>query len=134
MRNFILFTLAIFVFIGCSHNTPAPKSQSKPVVQKLIKSHIKGVITQLTYQDARYCYTIVSNDTSNAKLSSAKFCSDRYYHDKGDLVYATFIGDRLESMLLIRDGGLRSNVVKPTLKKKNIKTKIKVPKEEKINF
>lgn len=43
----------------------------------------------------------------NHKLNKANFCANRYYYDKGDLVYATFYADKLIDMLLIKEGGSR---------------------------
>ena len=144
MSKFYIFTmtLAVFALTGCSFfENQAPKKQAPCTQQKPAKSAIKGFIKELHYEDSKYCYTIIASDTKNAKLPSANFCSTRYYYDKGDLVYATFIGKQLESMLLIREGSSRgsfSGIKKPqndiVIKKKNIKTNIEIPKEEKITF
>lgn len=110
-------TLAVFALTGCSFfENQAPKKQAPRTQQKPVKSAIKGFIKELHYEDSKYCYTIIASDTKNAKLPSANFCSTRYYYDKGDLVYATFIGKQLESMLLIREGSSRgsfSGIKKP---------------------
>ncbi|MCD8213006.1 MAG: hypothetical protein LUC34_02960 [Campylobacter sp.] len=144
MSKFYLILLAfvLLIFSGCSFfESPSPKRQTEQVRQKSYKSAIKGFIKELYYHDSKYCYTIVATDTKNAKLSNANFCSNRYFYDKGDLVYATFIGNQLESMLLISEGspkGSLSGIKKPQntviMKKKNIKTNIEIPKEEKITF
>lgn len=144
MKFYFAVPLAALIFTGCalfdrprlSAPKPAPVAQSKP-----LKSSIKGFVKELAYKDDKYCYTIVATDTANAKLQSANFCSSRYYYDRGDLVYATFVGDRLEGMLLIREGSSRggvSGIAKPqnnvVRTKKNIKTNIALPKEERISF
>ena len=83
----------------------------------------------------------MASDTKNHKLNKANFCANRYYYDKGDLVYATFYADKLIDMLLIKEGGssgLYNGIKKPQneviIKRKNVKTNIEVPKEEKISF
>lgn len=126
----------VFLLSGCTFfwEKPAPKMQKQVVKkQNLVKKRtaIKGVITELLYKDERYCYTIISTDMTNAKLPSAQFCSPKFYHDKGDLVYATFFGNDVESMLLIRQKSEQKSV---KMGKKPTKTNIAPPKEEKISF
>ena len=145
MKAKILLSLAIAtMFLGCSFfddNQPIPKKPKQAVKVAPTKSSIKGFIKEVTYKDSKYCYEIVASDTKNNKLNKANFCANRYYHDKGDLVYATFYADKLVDMLLIKEGssrGLYNGIKKPqnevVVKRKNIKTNIEVPKEEKISF
>lgn len=105
------------------------KEQIKPKIEP--KQAIKGVISELSYQDELYCYTIIATDTTNYKLKSANFCLPKFLHSKGDLVYATFSAKRLESMLLIKEAN-----TKTAIKRKNrpTKTDITPAKEIKINF
>ena len=145
MKAKILLSLATAtMFLGCSFfddNQPIPKKPKQAVKVTPTKSSIKGFIKEVTYKDQKYCYEIVASDTKNNKLNKANFCANRYYHDKGDLVYATFYADKLVDMLLIKEGssrGLYNGIRKPqnevVVKRKNIKTNIEVPKEEKISF
>ena len=106
MKAKILFPLAVAtMFLGCSFFDDNPPVRKQP--------------------------------RQAAKTAPAK----RYYYDKGDLVYATFYADKLIDMLLIKEGGSRgayNGIRKPqnevVVKRKNIKTNIDVPKEEKISF
>ncbi|MBE3606521.1 hypothetical protein CCAL13119_06065 [Campylobacter sp. RM13119] len=141
MFKILISIFVVFALGGCSFFYKQPSKPKNIVVQKPAKSSIKGFIKDLTYEDGGYCYTIIAVDTKNSKLPSANFCANKYYYDKGDLVYATFVGRSLESMLLIREGsssGKISGIKKPqntiNTNRKNIKTKIEVPKEEHISF
>lgn len=133
MIKLAIVSVALLCFGGCGQQ-PKIKSVPQPqIAQKPLKSAIKGIITELTYTNDQYCYTIVASDTTNAKLPNANFCGTKFYHNKGDLVYATFVGDKIESMLLIREAVKTSpKAVQKT--RKNIKTKIEVPQEQSINF
>jgi len=112
MKAKILLALAIAtMFLGCSFfddNQPILKKPKQAVKATPTKSSIKGFIKEVTYKDSKYCYEIVASDTKNNKLNKANFCANRYYHDKGDLVYATFYADKLIDMLLIKEGGSSS--------------------------
>ncbi|CAD7289149.1 hypothetical protein [Campylobacter suis] len=130
----LLFIVCAFLLNGCVFQKEQVKPAPPVAIKKPpIKSAIKGIITELAYVDGRYCYKITSTDTTNAKLPKAEFCSVKFYHNKGDLVYATLIDDSLENMMLIREAKESTPVVKSG-SKKNIKTKISVPKEESISF
>ena len=122
MKAKILLPLATTImFLGCSffEDNPPVRKQPRQVMQNTpAKSSIKGFIKEVTYKD-----------------------SNRYYYDKGDLVYATFYADKLIDMLLVKEGGssgLYNGIKKPqnevVIKRKNVKTNIEVPKEEKISF
>ena len=145
MKAKILLPLAVAtMFLGCSFfddNPPVRKQPRQATKTIPAKSSIKGFIKDVSYKDSKYCYEIVASDVKNHKLNKANFCANRYYYDKGDLVYATFYTDRLIDMLLIKEGGSRgayNGIRKPqnevVVKRKNIKTNIEVPKEEKISF
>lgn len=147
MKAKILLPLALataIMFLGCSffEDNPPVRKQPRQVMQNTpVKSSIKGFIKEVTYKDSKYCYEIVASDIKNHKLNKANFCANRYYYDKGDLVYATFYADKLIDMLLIKEGGssgLYNGIKKPqnevVIKRKNVKTNIEVPKEEKISF
>ena len=145
MKAKILLPLATAImFFGCSffEDNPPVRKQPRQVMQNTpVKSSIKGFIKEVTYKDSKYCYEIVASDIKNHKLNKANFCANRYYYDKGDLVYATFYADKLIDMLLIKEGGssgLYNGIKKPQneviIKRKNVKTNIEVPKEEKISF
>ncbi|WP_149719305.1 hypothetical protein [Campylobacter concisus] len=145
MKAKILLPLATAImFLGCSffEDNPPVRKQPRQVMQNTpAKSSIKGFIKEVTYKDSKYCYEIVASDTKNHKLNKANFCANKYYYDKGDLVYATFYVDKLIDMLLIKEGGssgLYNGIKKPQneviIKRKNVKTNIEVPKEEKISF
>lgn len=144
MKAKILLPFVASIFFGCSFfdNNPPVRKQPKQMAQSTpIESSIKGFIKEVTYKDSKYCYEIVASDVKNNKLNKASFCANRYCYDKGDLVYATFYADKLVDMLLIKEGssrGLYNGIRKPqndvVTKRKNIKTNIEVPKEEKISF
>ena len=132
------------MFLGCSFfddNPPVRKQPRQAAKTTPAKSSIKGFIKDVSYKDSKYCYEIVASDTKNNKLNKANFCANRYYYDKGDLVYATFYADKLVDMILIKEGGSRgltNGIRKPQneviIKRKSIKTNIEVPKEEKSSF
>lgn len=144
MKFYLLAPLVLLAFSGCAFFrqpalAPIPKTQ--PVAApKPVKTAIKGYIKELTYVNEKYCYVIIASDTSHAKLKNANFCANRHYYDKGDLVYATFIGERLDSMILIREasaarsGGVKKPSTSVIRARKSIKTNIALPKEEKISF
>ena len=133
MKFYVLLAAAL-VFGGCAFNKPRQvvKKPAPAQVAKSPRSSIKGFIKEVNYKDDKYCYVIVGSDTANDKLKSANFCAARYYYDRGE---------RLESMLLIREGSSRggvSGIAKPRndviRSNRNIKTKIALPKEESIHF
>lgn len=136
--RFKIFT-AIFVLVflsGCRffwepklQKITPQKEQVKPKPE--LKQAIKGVISELVYQDELYCYTITATDTANYKLKSANFCSPKFWHNKGDLIYATFTGNRLESMLLIKEANTKTAIKRKTAP---TKTGINPAKEIKISF
>ena len=145
MKAKILLPLAVTsMFLGCSFfddNPPVRKQPRQAAKTTPAKSSIKGFIKDVSYKDSKYCYEIVASDTKNNKLNKANFCANRYYYDKGDLVYATFYADKLVDMILIKEGGSRgltNGIRNPQneviIKRKSIKTNIEVPKEEKISF
>ncbi|CAD7286845.1 hypothetical protein LMG7974_00113 [Campylobacter majalis] len=123
--------LVAILFSGCFYEPKTP-TKINQITKPPIKTAIKGIITELSYNLDGYCYHIVSTDTSNAKLENIKFCSPKFYYHKGDLVYATFLNNKIQSMLLIKEAKNSQQIVKNG--KKNIKSNIITPKEEKISF
>ncbi len=133
MFKYLSVLILCIIFSGCAFlNTKTQPPQKKIVVKKVKKmSAIKGYITELSYDGGKYCYKIVATDTSNLKLSNADFCSTKFYHNKGDLVYATFYGNDIKEMLLIRSKIEEKKIKRAFKNRKNI---ISVPREEKISF
>lgn len=123
----------IFGFSGCRFFWEQKDILQKPIInsKQHTKSAIKGIITDLVYQNGLYCYVIKATDTSNFKLESASFCSNKYHHNKGDLVYATFVGQNLQSMLLINSAKKQDTIKRG---KKPKKINISPAKEINIKF
>lgn len=147
LSAFLIITL---FFSGCAEifGTQKPTPPKTVVKQPQIPAKngiIKGVITDLTYSDNGWCYDISSVDTTNSKLNSGKFCSDKHYFSTNDLIYATIVNNRIKSMDLIRSNNTKSQKTYRNLDsakiqkspanrisgKKNI---VEVPKTEKISF
>lgn len=133
--KYFLPILLIFTLSGCRFFWEpvyiSQKTAPNPAEKRQTKSAIKGIIKDIVYKNSMYCYTITATDTSNLKLKNANFCVSKYYHNKGDLVYATFIDNKLDSMLLISE---KKQTNKTIYRKKTIKTKIPPPKEIDIKF
>ncbi|MCR4941556.1 MAG: hypothetical protein K5978_02015 [Campylobacter sp.] len=137
MRLKSLSLCLCLTFSGCFFY-PEPVTQ-KPVQNKVqtkqvSKIAIKGKLTSLVYNGKHYCYTIVSTDTTYAKLPKAEFCSPRQYANEGDLVFASFVDKKLEKIYVIFEAKKKSQerIIKST--KREIKKDIEVPQNENISF
>ena len=101
---------------GCSSKAPEPStlktyanenSETNPRLSKLVgKNYVKGVITSLKRDSTgtTWNYVIDGIDTSNGKLPYVNFNHKTVLANEGDLVHASFDGNRLTEMLVIRAG------------------------------
>lgn len=101
---------------GCAPRAPEPStlktyasenSQTNPKLSKLVgKNYIKGIITALNHESNAqvWNYVIEGIDTTNGKLPYVNFNHKTVLANEGDLVYASFDGNRLTEMLVIKAG------------------------------
>lgn len=166
MRLSFLFA-SLIVMQGCAAKTtaPAPEANTQnlskeqpasyetknPKLSNLAgKNYIKGIVTGL-HRDSSgqtWNYVIEGIDTTNGKLPYVNFNNKTVLANEGDLVHASFDGNKLTQMLVIKEGffknGKRQEVV-PAPKKSNLGEKsagkrdkahqiLAVPQEESIRL
>ncbi len=135
IRVFIGFFIAS-VFVGCTTTNqnnvtyeeykPQKRVKQVPSKQKVatikkeapITGSIKGTITKLTFSEGFRNYEVKSRDTSNQKLSIAKFTHTKKVAKKGDFVYVIIENGKLKESYLIKKANYKSKTVKKTHKKK----------------
>lgn len=147
LRVFNFIFLAIFAS-GCAiFNPPAKPRPAKPAQAikhqpPLPSGSIKGIVSNLTYEENGYCYQITATDLSNAKLPSGKYCSDKFNAQIGDLIYAGVRNGKISSLLIINQSkpqNFKKKTTQPLIKtdkKRDIskKSQINLPKTESISF
>ena len=128
------------VFVGCTTASnsnviyevykPEKSVNQVPSKQRKIKKvvttgkefptngNIKGNVTKLTFSEGIWSYEVKSSDTSNQKLSIAKFTHTKRVARKGDYVYVIIKNDKLKESYLIKKANYKSEVVKKVYKKK----------------
>ena len=119
----------VSVFIGCTTNkNNVTYEEYKP--QKSIKEavtikkemptsgSIKGSITELTFSEGFWNYEVKSTDTTNQKLSMAKFSHVKKVAKKGDFVYVIIENGKLKEIYLIKKANYKTRTVKKNHKKK----------------
>ncbi|HIP30961.1 MAG TPA: hypothetical protein EYG93_09180 [Sulfurospirillum arcachonense] len=128
------------VFVGCTTTNknnviyeeykPEKSVKQVPNKQRTIKKvatiekevptngSIKGNVTKLTFSDGIWNYEVKSRDTSNQKLSIAKFTHRKKVAKKGDFVYVIIENGKLKESYLIKKANYKSKRVKKTHKKK----------------
>ena len=100
------------------------KKEKYKVKKTSLNGSIKGKIVKLTKVGKIWYYEVKSNDTSNNKLSFAKFSSRKKVAKKGDFVYVIIEADKLKEIYLIKKANYKSKMVKKThIKKKQYKPK-----------
>lgn len=82
---------------------------------------IKGSISKLMHSEGLWSYEVKSKDTSNQKLSHAKFTHPKKLASKGDLVYAIINDGKLKEIYLIKKANYKSKVTKKRYKTKTVK-------------
>ena len=135
IRVLIGFLIA-FVFVGCTTTNQQSvtyeeykpqksvkktfSKQKKMIIKKEIPTSgsIKGHVTELTFSEGFWNYEIKSKDTSNQKLSVAKFIHLKKVAKKGDFVYAIIKNGKLKEIYLIKKANYKSKTIKKTYKKK----------------
>lgn len=113
----LLSLLLLFALMqGCSSRAPEPStlktygnetSETNPRLSKLVgKNYIKGIITALNHESNGqvWNYVIEGVDTTNGKLPYVNFNHKTVMANEGDLVYASFDGNRMTEMLVIKAG------------------------------
>lgn len=112
----LLSLLLLFALMqGCSSKAPEPStlktyaenSETNPRLSKLVgKNYIKGIITALNHESNAqvWNYVIEGIDTTNGKLPYVNFNHKTVLANEGDLVYASFDGNRMTEMLVIKAG------------------------------
>ena len=150
MIRLIAYCLIGLFFVGCAstktnkvvyeeykapkktvYTEPAKKKEiyiekkEKPKVKKTpLNGSIKGKIVKLTKVGETWHYEVKSNDTSNNKLSFAKFSSTKKVAKKGDFVYVIIEADKLKEIYSIKKANYKNKIVKKTqIKKKQYKPK-----------
>jgi len=133
IRVLIGFFIA-FVFAGCATTSksnviyeeykPEKSVKQVPSKQRTIRKElpvngsIKGNVTKLTFSEGIWNYEVKSSDTSNQKLSIAKFTHTKKVAKKGDYVYVIIKNGKLKESYLIKKANYKSKVVKKVYKKK----------------
>jgi PBP1b-binding outer membrane lipoprotein LpoB len=111
-------------------NVPVKQKAAEQIVVKQeeipkeVSGIIKGRVTKLSYNAAEglWDYSVESKDTSNGKLSSAKFTHKSNIAKKGDLVYA-----------FISDGALKEFYLMEKAKYISAKKHIPIQKQEVVS-
>ncbi len=89
-----------------------------------ISGSIKGEVVNVVKVNTLWKYEVKSEDTSNYKLSYAKFTSPNRVAKKGDFVYAVIKNDILKELYLIKKANFKTkNINKIYKKKKSVKVK-----------
>lgn len=156
----LLSLLLLFALMqGCSSKAPEPStlktyaenSETNPRLSKLVgKNYIKGIITALNHESNAqvWNYVIEGIDTTNGKLPYVNFNHKTVLANEGDLVYASFDGNRMTEMLVIKAGyfkGGKKQEFTPSPKKSTSGEKastkrdkahqiLAVPQEETVKF
>ena len=89
---------------------------------------VKGVVSSVSY-DGKWRYDVVGSDTTNGKLSHARFYSDKKAFSKGDEVYAIFKNSILKEFYLLKKANIKT---KTNLKKQKAKVKKSTTKTKKL--
>ena len=88
-------------------NLSNEKRQTNPKLSNLVgKNYVKGIITSLNQDSSvgAWNYVIEGVDTSNGKLPYVNFNHKTVVANEGDLVHASFDGNRMTEMLVIKAG------------------------------
>jgi hypothetical protein len=85
------------------------------------RNYIKGIVTSVKRDDGAnmWNYVIEGIDTSNGKLPYVNFNHKSVQANESDLVYATFDGNHLTEMLVIKPGFMKAKQLPVMPKKKN---------------
>lgn len=103
--------------------------------------NIRGIVTELQYSKGLWNYRVVSEDTTNLKLSSADFTHTKRVAKKGDFVYTIIKNGKLKELFLINRSNLKQKKPKKrakTVNKHNKRTKnhqiLETPTTESVKF
>jgi len=134
----------VFIISGCTTSKQSsvvyeeykPTQTQKPlhvkeVTAKIVPKQImptsgsiKGSISKLIHSDGSWNYEVKSTDTSNRKLSHAKFTHPKKLASKGDFVYAIINDGKLKEIYLIKKANYKSKAINKRYKTKTVqKTK-----------
>jgi len=111
-----------------------------------ISGSIKGNITELSFSNEIWSYVVKGSDTTNQKLSIAKFFHNERLAKKGDFIYAIIKNGKLKELFLLKKANFKKSkkIKKNQKKSKKIKKRtykkskkhqiIGVPTEESISL
>jgi len=149
LLSFLLVVLSVF-FYGCSINSQTQYIQYQPsqsVVspvatvnsqQVTYNGYIKGVIEKVIYDNQKHLwvYSVKAEDTTNGKLSYAKFFYKEKIANEGEEIYAKVISSILKEYFLSAKPLSKKIEKKQVIQQKNIKNKkipnIGIPQSEEI--
>ncbi|MDD3342191.1 MAG: hypothetical protein PHR87_01280 [Sulfurospirillaceae bacterium] len=97
-------------------------ASTNPKLSNLVgRNYIKGIVTSVKRDDGlnTWNYIIEGIDTSNGKLPYVNFNHKSVQANESDLVYATFDGNHLTEMLVIKPGFMKAKRPPVMPKKKN---------------
>ena len=134
MKKIIFYSLAALAMAfmqGCSlfsgpaapevNTQSVAESNDNPKLSNLVgKNYVKGVITSLKRDNTgtTWNYVIEGIDTSNGKLPYVNFNHKTVLANEGDLVHASFDGNKLTEMLVIRAGYFKNGKKQDTVPQK----------------
>ena len=144
MTRILIGFFVVFIMLGCTTTQKSsvvyeeykPAQIQKPLHVKEVtvktvpkqvlptSGIIKGSISKLMHSDGLWNYEVKSKDTSNQKLSHAKFTHPKKLASKGDFVYAIINDGKLKEIYLIKKANYKSKATKKRYKTKTVqKTK-----------
>ncbi len=144
MVRLVVYCLIGLFFIGCAStktdkvvyeeykpkksivNTQVHIKKEKVSLVKntAISGSIKGKVVKVVKVNSVWKYEVKSKDTSNHKLSYAKFTSPNRVANKGDFIYAVIKNNILKEIYLIKKANFKTkNINKIYKKKKRVKIK-----------
>lgn len=138
-----LICVAFFVMMqGCawitssSPNAKTSGDTRNPKLSNLVgKNYIKGVVMALNHDTGAqmWNYVIEGVDTTNGKLPYVNFNTKVVTANEGDLVYASFNGNNLVEMLVIKPGYFKNGKTQPVVPKKSVASDKSAGKRDKAH-
>lgn len=136
MKNLIFAVLAIFILSGCSFLGDKAKpsaSVSQPILRTPDGKFIKGTINRITPKNGGYFYTILVKEKGKIQANSG-FSKESGFNI-GDLVYAQIQnGEIIYMSLIIKNFSAPTPSKTAPAKRRDTRSNIAVPKEEKLSF
>ncbi|MBL0687656.1 MAG: hypothetical protein JJV95_02880 [Sulfurospirillum sp.] len=105
-------------FINYNFHTPKVQQHAERGNEVLTKDGtIKGIVVISDDDNGTWKYGVEGNDTSNQKLSYAKFTHESYLAKKGDYVYAIIEDSKLKEIFLINEANYKQKDGQKIVKK-----------------